>query len=975
MAEFQDLEIRLQAVDNASKTLEKVVSLLERVKELTGSGSSTSTSNTTNSTKAQVQATKNLADANQKAATSTKKLANEQQNLNSKVTGYKEATKGLTNNQISLINAQNRAAKALKTYNASVDASKQALEELKKAQDNLTAAKGAVAYKNALTYKGTTGSLTQEESTWLLDNPDVEKQLEQAKKALAAAQQKVASTAKAEDSANLSLVNSLNSVHSATNRVTQEQKRNEEQQKKLEERQKKLEEQNKKTATSFATIAAKAATLIRIFRRLTTGLFNAIKESGEFVENLNLFAVTFGENYQETLDWALEFADNLGVASNEIVRFTGLFKQLADSIGITQETATEMSQVLTQLGYDLASFYNITTESAFEKLQAGIFSGQTKPLRSLGLDVTQQTLDNLLKTDEAFKDLGVTSSKALLQSDKAMLRLIVVLQNAQNSFGDINRTINTLSNQLRVFESSLSNLKLAIGDLFAEPFRNALIYINAFLIAITKIIRAFKPVATESETAGAGMQQFADDVEEATDASTGGGNLDFDEFRVLSSGENEQVSITEAITAELQKQIDAYNEQIQAMNEVSNKAVEIAEKIRDWFIVTDKKGNFVAWTDNAKKLAVVIAALTSIKIASWISSTRAEIIKLIAECKELSLVQKLLSNLFTKQGLIIASVVAVLGYAYATNEEFRESINNLVKVLLQVIGSVLQPIIDILNVFVPLLQKLVDVIIPIITLIVNLVSGFISLLDNLGLLEGAVYAIIIAFTAWKGLQLLSFIAGLSGNVGILAASLLKNIQKIAAQFALSFDLMSTKAKLLSVSIGLVGAALAYAGLTAWFNQMDEGARVVAGAITILVAALAAGAAAWMAFHGAMSLGIAVPVILTAVGAGVAGIQAIFSGIQGFAEGGITDANLIMTHENGVREWVGRQGNSTAVVNDTQMSDVMGRAVRNGVLEALSYNTGNGETFNITVQANLDGQKVYESTKRIARRNGEKFARV
>lgn len=66
---------------------------------------------------------------------------------------------------------------------------------------------------------------------------------------------------------------------------------------------------------------------------------------------------------------------------------------------------------------------------------------QTKPLRSLGLDVTAQTLDNLLKTNEAFKNLGVTSSKALLQSDKAMLRLIVVLQNAKNSFGDINRTI------------------------------------------------------------------------------------------------------------------------------------------------------------------------------------------------------------------------------------------------------------------------------------------------------------------------------------------------------------------------------------------------------------------------------------------------------------------------------------------------------------------------------------------------------
>ena len=94
-----------------------------------------------------------------------------------------------------------------------------------------------------------------------------------------------------------------------------------------------------------------------------------------------------------------------------------------------------------------------------------------------------------------------------------------------------------------------------------------------------------------------------------------------------------------------------------------------------------------------------------------------------------------------------------------------------------------------------------------------------------------------------------------------------------------------------------------------------------------------------------------------------------------ANGGITDANFIMTHENGVREWVGRQGNSTAVVNDTQMSDVMGTAVRNGVLEALSYNTGTNETFNITVQANLDGQKVYETTRKIARKNGEKFAKV
>ena len=541
---------------------------------------------------------------------------------------------------------------------------------------------------------------------------------------------------------------------------------------------------------------------------------------------------------------------------------------------------------------------------------------QTKPLRSLGLDVTAQTLDNLLKTNEAFKDLGVTSSKALLQSDKAMLRLIVVLQNAQNSFGDINRTINTLSNQLRVFESSLSNLRLAIGDLFAEPFRNALIYINAFLIAITKIIRAFKPIATESETAGAGMQQFADDVENATDAATGGGNLDFDEFRVLSSGENEQVSITQTITEELQKQIEAYNEQISAMNEVQNKAVEIAEKIKDWFIVTDKGGAFVEWTDNAKLLFAALGTLIALPIVNTINNWITSFIKFTSELKKAEVGTKALtiaSNALRVSGifLLIYSITQLI-----TSWDEMNNVTRTLYILLSVVGAAL-------------------IVFSNQTLLKTFVGALQSTQTKLLLVKGRLQEVQVA---------------------------------------------TTQAKLAAAGLGVAFGSLLGSALTA----LPDDIQMVVGAISLLIGVALAAAIALGAFHSAWSIGLAAAGI-------VAGIIAITDAIgnaesaaesaqnsfnaSGFAEGGITDANFIMTHENGVREWVGRQGNSTAVVNDTQMSDVMGRAVRNGVLEALSYNTGNGETFNITVQANLDGQKVYESTKRIARRNGEKFARV
>lgn len=342
MAEFQDLEIRLQAVDNASKTLEKVVSLLERVKELTGSGGSTSTSDTTNSTKAQVQAVKNVSSANQKAAQTTQVLVDKEKLLADITRGVTSSREGATNAEISLNKARNTASVNAQKYAEKEQAVTDALLRQKNAQDALNKAKAEEQQIQNYISKGqippgyTLAGKDFADIDFGLG--DAQKKVADAQKELDKANKDVASSTKSARNAYVQYINSLDSVKSATNRVEQEQER--------------LEKRNQNTARSFVTLAAKITTVIRVFRRLTQGLFSAIKESGEFVENLNLFAVTFGENYQETLDWALEFADNLGVASNEIVRFTGLFKQLADSIGITQDTATEMSQVLTQLGYD-----------------------------------------------------------------------------------------------------------------------------------------------------------------------------------------------------------------------------------------------------------------------------------------------------------------------------------------------------------------------------------------------------------------------------------------------------------------------------------------------------------------------------------------------------------------------------------------------------------------------------------------------
>ena len=322
MADFQDLEIRLQAVDNASHVLQKIVDQLEQIKKLTsGSNNITPTGGNSSEIKKQSQALESVAKS---------------------YDNIKLAAEGATNTEIRYTNAQNNSTQAAKNYIAATEKKRSALERLAAAQKQLESAQSDYNIWNT---DFSQLSEEQRQRKWEIndiveggDTKFTESQLAKAQKELANAQKAVTSASLQEDKALKALYNSQNNLQAASNNLNKEQKN--------------LEETTQKTAKGFALFAAKAATVLRIVRKLADGLFSAVEESGAFVENLNLFAVTFGENYEKTLDWALEFADNLGVASNEIVRFTGLFKQLADSIGITEDIATDMSQVLTQLGYD-----------------------------------------------------------------------------------------------------------------------------------------------------------------------------------------------------------------------------------------------------------------------------------------------------------------------------------------------------------------------------------------------------------------------------------------------------------------------------------------------------------------------------------------------------------------------------------------------------------------------------------------------
>lgn len=214
-------------------------------------------------------------------------------------------------------------------------------------------------------------------------------------------------------------------------------------------------------------------------RRIAFGLSTVINESNEFQENMNLFKVAMGEYADEALRYGETVSDILGIDLSDWIRNQGIFNILLTGFGDTADRAALMSKNLTQLGYDLSSFFNIPVEVAMQKLQSGI-SGELEPLRRLGYDLSQARLEATALS------LGIDKNvSSMTQAEKAELRYHAIMTQVTTAQGDFARTLESPANQLRVLKAQVSMCAREIGNVFI-PVLNAIL---PYAIAVVKVIR------------------------------------------------------------------------------------------------------------------------------------------------------------------------------------------------------------------------------------------------------------------------------------------------------------------------------------------------------------------------------------------------------------------------------------------------------------------------------------------------------
>lgn len=354
----------------------------------------------------------------------------------------------------------------------------------------------------------------------------------------------------------------------------------------------KMNKSFKASAFSLTKLVNRIYFLRNYTKQLFRDLTGIIQKAVDYTETLNLWQVAMRGNREEAEDFVQTMNKAYGIATQTLMQYQAIFRNMLSSLGgVSDNVSYQLSEYLTQMAIDYASLYNVSIQRAMTTFQS-VLSGQVRPIRSIaGYDITETTIYQL------YQQLGGTKTmRQLSQTEKRLLRIYAVFQQMESSgaIGDLGKTMSSTANQFRMFTESAKELGTWLGIIFEDLIAPFLPKLNAFVITLTNIVKAFaqmKGIKPQEFGVVESVEQLNEELDE-----TQGKLLSFDKFESLNSGSGDDnlLGIDESLLAGLSRY-----ESI--LSRVTGEAQELAEKWTSWWV--DDEGNL---TENAQELLNVL---------------------------------------------------------------------------------------------------------------------------------------------------------------------------------------------------------------------------------------------------------------------------------------------------------------------------------------------------------------------------------
>lgn len=682
---------------------------------------------------------------------------------------------------------------------------------------------------------------------------------------------------------------------------------------------------------------------IFMLRRVWQTITAFISASADWVENLNLLEVVFGESADAAKEFVKATANNLGLDVNELAQYASTFKQMANAMGQAAETGTQMSKALTYLALDISSLRNVDIKTAMSDLASGI-AGQVKPVRKYGADITEDSINAFLRP------YGM-STRNLSQADKQLVRSLLLIRQLKDAWGDMAKTINTFSNQQRVLNAQFENFKRLIGSVlvgtfkFEDKFGNkttfeeasktagiatkAIWYLNGAFMAINEVLQQLAP---DVEDVNGAIKASADDITDSfneIENATKGSLANFDKFNTLSGGSGNKSGISALLEKLFGKESSEYITMFEdSMKNSSMYAKQIANTFLEKFFPDFKEwkksnpdGLFADW---AKETGGVNAKMGDLKQNIY------GLITLLVGIKS-----------------PLAAIGLAMGKAALSDPEQMDKIVGVIASISSTMAELLPKISDIA-------VRLAPIALEILEIAVNTLDW----ITKNNLLLPLIGLIISALITFKGIQFAIHIAEIAEKSTKFAGVLVKLKNGIVAVNTPFAKFAQTNAGLLTAISALgIGIAIFVSNL----DRLGSTAKVVIPILASLAAVIAGAAVATAAWSAGPAAALKAGLAAAAIAGGVtlAAGTMIALAAEKHADGGFQTGGLFYAGEKGA-EWVGRQGSTSTIVNDTQMSDIMRESVAQGVKSGMASAYGDISRAGIgsgEAAVYLDGNKV------------------
>ena len=247
-----------------------------------------------------------------------------------------------------------------------------------------------------------------------------------------------------------------------------------------------------------STVNKGTSSLISIFKKVGAAIgiafsLNAIRRfasgcidlASDLTEVQNVVDVTFGDGADKINNFAKSAAKAFGLSELEAKKYTGTLGAMLKSMGLTSKQVSDMSMQLTGLAGDFASFYNLDSKTAFEKIRSGI-SGETEPLKQLGINMSAANLQAFALTQ------GITKQySAMSEAEKVLLRYNYLMSVSSDAQGDFARNSNSWANQIRVLKLNFDSFKATLGQAFINVLTPVLQILNQLIGYLNTAATAF----------------------------------------------------------------------------------------------------------------------------------------------------------------------------------------------------------------------------------------------------------------------------------------------------------------------------------------------------------------------------------------------------------------------------------------------------------------------------------------------------